>query len=329
MNNDNNVENKENIINEENIENKENIINEENIENKENIIKAENIDINDFINLDILKYTPKIINNSTITLNEKLNDNDKLELTDKDVYDILSDLYQYKFKMINYSKYNLEKEKIKIERVKPLIEKVMSSYKNKKMEIEQKDVELLYQLLENNEDNLNLYFDILTKVRDGSKEMIKDVYKINEKIFKFGLDYSLKHINNKLLNNIIMLSLTLFRMNNDKKVFLKEDILNHEIFQNTEFLVEWFFSIPHLPEKYRIYDKVEKNHRHLTATEIEKKELYPILISFLNTLFSIKIEESKIKDTFNTITNLFHYKEKEKDEIFTFIENALRKNKKK
>ena len=95
--------------------------------------------------------------------------------------------------------------------------------------------------MENNEENLKIYFHILTKVRDGGKEMIEDVYKINKKIFKFGLDYTLKQINNELLNNIIMLSQTLFRMNNNKKVFLKEEILNHEIFQNNRIFSRMVF----------------------------------------------------------------------------------------
>ena len=266
----------------EDLEKNNNLNNDNKEENKENIINDKITDINDFINLDFLKYTPKIIDESTLTLTEKLNNSIKLQLTNNDVYNILSELYKKEFKMINYSKYNLENERKKIDELNPLIQKLISSQKNKKMEITKKEVEDLYKLLENNEGYCNIYFDELSFLRTHNL-MIDDVFNINEKIFKIGLDHLLKKMDYDLMQ-LLVTSQSYYRMNDNKKEFIFDKIKNHEIFQNEHIFVNLFFSQSVLPTKLRIYDPIENKKKVISIKKIKKNDkdlLDSFIISFM------------------------------------------------
>ena len=109
----------------------------------------------------IIKYEEKKEKEKTKKDKEKENvykmfiNKDKLFLSEEDVYNIVSKIYNYDFKMLNKSDYNLDIEKKKL-KVSELAAKLLSFNKEKNINeiITDEEVNELYNLLENNIDNI-------------------------------------------------------------------------------------------------------------------------------------------------------------------------------
>ena len=121
---------------------------------------------------------------------------EELILTDEDIYNIVSTLYNYNFKMLDKSEYNLEREKEKLI-VNQLSEKLFSyNLKNNTKEtITDKEVNHLYELLKNI-DNLIKFFILLNNFRaTGKFEMTESIFNIIKNIFYIAVDYILVKTN--------------------------------------------------------------------------------------------------------------------------------------
>ena len=159
-----------------------------------------------------------------------------LTLTEEDVYNIVSSIYNLDFTMIDKTEYDLDKEKKKL-LVNQLSEKLFSfdldNHTDEK--ITDKEVEELYDLL-NNEDIKLKFFILLNNYRSTGKFiMTQRVFDIVTIIFKKTLDYMLNKPVPQLDGLVVILSQTFYMMKDEKKFYLQEAIKDHAIFKKQEF----------------------------------------------------------------------------------------------
>ena len=209
------------------------------------------------LNLDNFKYKIKIIYHPNIRVESKnviiykdntkknLNDNkskailyeeNEMTLNDEDIYNIVSTLYSYDFKMLNKTDYNLDIEKEKIKVVK-LSEKLLPSNKkdNPQELITEAEVNKLYELV-NVKENLMKFAIFLNNYRTRGKfKLTERAFDIVKNIFSKAQDYLLKNRDRAFADLIIILSQTFYIIKDGKKYFLQQAINSHELFKKEEF----------------------------------------------------------------------------------------------
>ena len=223
------------------------------LENKNEKQSEENLGLN----LDNFKYKIKIIYHPNIRVESKnviiykdntkknLNDNkskailyeeNEMTLNDEDIYNIVSTLYSYDFKMLNKTDYNLDIEKEKIKVVK-LSEKLLPSNKkdNPQELITEAEVNKLYELV-NVKENLMKFIIFLNNYRTKGKfKLTERAFDIVKNIFSKAQDYLLKNRDRAFADLIIILSQTFYIIKDGKKYFLQQAINCHELFKKEEF----------------------------------------------------------------------------------------------
>ena len=267
-----NKDNKE-IKNKENKENKE----KRNKENKEKVNKE-------------IEDKSKINNISKDKDNEEV-----LTLTDEDIYNIVSTLYNYNFKMVDKSEYNLEHEKEKL-LVNKLSEKLFSYNlkKNIKETITDEEVNNLYELLKN-KDNLMKFFILLNNFRaTGKFEMTESVFNIVKKIFYIALDYILVETNQKLDALIIILSQTFCIEKDDKKIYIQEVIKDHAVFQKEEFWKGHLNNI--IDEEIKKIEKDEEKGRMIYPKDVKTRKIKEIITTKIIPISSYMSEFGASKE---------------------------------
>ena len=290
---DNNNENKNQEKNDKKIKNKEKK-NKENkeIKNKEKINKENKEKVNKEI-----EDKSKINNISKDKDNEEV-----LTLTDEDIYNIVSTLYNYNFKMVDKSEYNLEQEKEKL-LVNKLSEKLFSyNLKNNiKETITDEEVNNLYELLKNN-DNLKKFFILLNNFRTTGKfEMTESVFNIVKKIFYIALDYILLKPNNELDGLIIVLSQTFYIEKDDKKIYIQEVIKDHALFQKEEFWKDHLKTI--IDKGIKKIEKDEKNEGIIYPKEVKTRKIQEIITTKIIPISSYMSEFGASKEFILKVIN--------------------------
>ena len=161
------------------------------------------------------------------------------------------------FELINIKDLDLIKESEKIKMFQ-LTLKLFSNIKkdeteiNNDINIEQKDIELIESFLKKHHCKI-VFLQKLSKFR------VKGNYYLNKKMFEIFSKF-FNHILNDIkedddvfsAKNIIVLSQTYYTKENDKKIYLQEDVKNHDIFKNINFWEKLFnFFIEKETQKYK------------------------------------------------------------------------------
>ena len=161
------------------------------------------------------------------------------------------------FELINIKDLDLIKESEKI-KMYQLTLKLFSNIKkdeteiNNDINIEQKDIELIESFLKKHHCKI-VFLQKLSKFR------VKGNYYLNKKMFEIFSKF-FNHILNDIkedddvfsAKNIIVLSQTYYTKENDKKIYLQEDVKNHDIFKNINFWEKLFnFFIEKETQKYK------------------------------------------------------------------------------
>ena len=161
------------------------------------------------------------------------------------------------FELINIKDLDLIKESEKIKMFQ-LTLKLFSNIKkdeteiNNDINIEQKDIELIESFLKKHHCKI-VFLQKLSKFR------VKGNYYLNKKMFEIFSKF-FNHILNDIkedddvfsAKNIIVLSQTYYTKENDKKIYLQEDVKNHDIFKNINFWEKLFnFFIEKETQKYQ------------------------------------------------------------------------------
>ena len=297
----NNIENDENIDKEDTIEDKE-IKGKENEYKKED--KTESRDNN-------LENQEKIFNESELTLNEE------------DIYNIVSILYNYDFKMLDKSQYNLDLEKENVKLFK-LSEKLLTfdGENNINEIITDDEVKILYEML-NNIDNIMKFFVMLNNYRaTGRYETTERAFNIIINIFRQAEDQLLTQRNMKLEGLVIILSQTFYIMKDGKKKYLQKVIKSHPLFKKETFWSNHMNDI--IDEEIIKMKNDEKNLNNKITEQNKKKKIYEIMLSKIIPISSymndFDLEEEIILKIINNIFEKYNIDEESKAMIISLLE---------
>ena len=316
-----------NIIKEKNEnenENKiENVKNEEDIGEKENQIKYKNKEENNI-------NEKKIIEKDNIDSQEEGENNNKkndieLTLNDEDIYNIISILYSYDFKMLDNSKYNLEKEKLKVE-VFILSQKLLTFDGENNIEeiITDNETNSLYELM-NDRENIFKFFVMLNNYRaTGRYETTERAFNIIINIFIKTENILLSQRDLKLEGLLIILSQTFYKMNNGVKIYLQKAIKDHAIFKKDSFWDNYLNDSIEI-EINKMKEDVESISIKLTE-EQKKKKINDIILSLILPI-STYMKEFEIKyEIILNITNKIFNKYEIDNETRNMILSLLESN---
>ena len=310
------------------IENNDKIDDKNIIEINENNSKIDNNIINkDKIN-NVIKEEDKETDIQQKDIDYKLEDqkdilnNKELILTDEDIYNIVSTLYGYNFKMINKSEYNLDIEKGKV-KVFKLTEKLLTfdGENNINEEITDEEVNNLYELL-NNRENLMKFFLMLNNYRaTGRYEATERALNIIINIFNKGQDYLLINREISLEGMIIILSQTFYIMKDGNKFFIQKAIKDHPLFKKEEFWENYLKD--GLDEEI---EKVKKNEKHESEKNLQIKVNEVMLskvIPISSYMRDFGLNDEKIINIVNNIFNRYEINEEGRNMILSLLEKKV------
>ena len=250
--------------------------------------------------------------------------NNELNLTEEDVYNIISTIYKYDFKMINKTEYDLKKEKEKLELIK--ISNNLFSFdadNNIKEKITDEEVNKLYVLLEN-KHNLKKFFILLNNYRSSGKiNMTERAYKIILKIFNICQNFLLKERDKDLEGLIIILSQTFFMMKKEEKIYLQVGVKDHEIFKKYDFWKNHLNDI--IEAEINRIEKDEKDGRMIYTKEVKEKKIKELVVTKVIPFSTYMLEFDAKKDTILSIINpvfdKFNLDETSKKMCLSMLEN--------
>ena len=289
-------ENNNKEINEEQIE-KNNIIIE--FKNQENQEKKEIIRNDDGENE---KINDKEVNKDNI---EEIYNDSELILTEDDIYNIVSTLYKYDFKMLNRKEYdlNIEKEKIKVSNLtKKLL--TFDGENNIKEIITDEEVNNLYNLLNDGPTILNVFIMLNNYRSTGRYEATERSFNIIKNIFNKAQDYLLNNRSILLEGLIIILCQTYYIMKDGQKVYIQKEIKNHPLFKKEEFWKNYLNET--LDEDIEKMLKEEKNINLEISKERHQKKINDLILSKI-VPFTSYMNDFELKDIsiMNIISNIF------------------------
>ena len=258
-----------------------------------------------------LEKQPDIINDSELILNEE------------DIYNIVSILYNYNFKMLDESEYNLDKEKEKIKVIK-LSKKLLSfNIENNIHEIiTDEEVNTLYELL-SNKDNIMKFFIILNNYRStGRCQLPEKVFNIIANIFNKAVDNLFITINLRIKGLILILSQTFYIMENGKKKYLQKVIKDHALFKKEEFWENYL--IEYIEEEIINLENNSKNLNIPLSEHNKKIKIYEIILSKIIPISSymneFEVKEEIILNISNKIFEKYQIDEEKKIMILSLLQ---------
>ena len=316
-----------------------------------NEIKANSSEIFDSIisnfvrDININNYKIKVINNKYIENKNKklileklvkkgyLIENDKIFLTDENIYEIVKIMYA-QFQFIDEKTYNLTEEQIKIN-VKKLTNKLLY-FGNKKLK--------LFELGNQdpiNTDELNLLFKYLDKSFNRLQFLkvlnlfrAKGIYEIPEKEFailikifiliadkiKSDNDFSCIHL-------LLILSQTFYCKKDGKEGYIQKYLKNHEIFSNLEIWKKYMNDS--IENELNRADKAEKNDNIKLNEENIKKKIINILstqlIPFCDNMIDFGMSVENIYKIIDPIMDKYQIKDNLKNVLDDLIKSKQNK----
>ena len=248
----------------------------------------------------------------------------KIILTEEDIYNIISTLYTYEFKMINKEDYDLKIEKGKLEIIE--VSNNLLSFdadNNINEKITDKEVDKLYELLKN-KFNLKKFFMLLNNYRASGKiNMTERAYNIIKKIFIMCQDYLLKERDKDLEELVIILSQTFFMLKNGEKIYLQIAIKDHQLYKKIEF---WKIHLDDIIEReINRIEKDEKEGRIVFAKEVKEKKIKELvftkIIPFSTYMREFDATKECILGIINPVMDKFNLDETSKMMCLSMLEN--------
>ena len=288
------------------------------------------------------KYKIKIIRDEEKNLLENENFKPKnstnnkqtqnLKITEIDIYNIVSKLYNYNYETIDKEEYNLDIEKDKIEITK-FTGKILGydffnleEFKNEALS--QNEINNFIDFIFTKEVYLIEFLMRLNNYRStGKYEFSMDLFNTIKIIFDKSADYLMKNKNERIYNFLIILSQTFYVMKNNEKYFLQKELKNKEFFSFTD---NWFNKIDSTirAELERFQNEVVKNYIDLSEKKKEKKKeeiIYTKLISYIASLNGFELDKEKIDKIILPLFDKYNVKEEMRQSILPLL-NVYKNN---
>lgn len=274
-----------------------------------------------------LKYEIKVINNRIISVvpPEKDNNDIQLNLNEEDVYNIVKEIYDYNFKLVNKKNYDLEEEYQNVKVVK-LANKLLfyeEGESENKINLSNDEIDTLYKLVDNYK-YLFSFVMILNNYRSAGKyEISKKVFDVIINIFIKAFEYLTKNENRQFATLLIILSQTFYYIDNGEKRFLQKDIKKLDIFKKAEF---WSNLIQGTIEDE--LEKVIKDEKRLGINvsserrKIKTNELVFLKITpYIYNLKDFEVDKEKIREIINPFIEKYITTRETTDIINSLINN--------
>ena len=214
--------------NEKNEENKNEIIEDNKVENREEKGIMNDLDKLFDKKFEIPKYKLNIIKNATFEVTKakdgKKKNYEQLTLDNEVIYSIVETMYNDHKNLIDQTEYDLDKQITVSSLSKKLIYSTITDEQYKT---------LLGWL--DNEDNLTIFYMVLTASRTKIQELDNKRFEIILEIFQKTLEKMCKKHNKKIERNIIIISDTFYKLENDKKIYISDKIKGHKLFSDKTF----------------------------------------------------------------------------------------------
>ena len=274
-----------------------------------------------------LKYEIKVINNRIISVvpPEKDNNDIQLNLNEEDVYNIVKEIYDYNFKLVNKKNYDLEEEYQNVKVVK-LANKLLfyeEGESENKINLSNDEIDTLYKLVDNYK-YLFSFVMILNNYRSAGKyEISKKVFDVIINIFIKAFEYLTKNENRQFATLLIILSQTFYYIDNGEKRFLQKDIKKLDKFKKAEF---WSNLIQGTIEDE--LEKVIKDEKRLGINvscerrKIKTNELVFLKITpYIYNLKDFEVDKEKIREIINPFIEKYITTRETTDIINSLINN--------
>lgn len=247
-----------------------------------------------------------------------------IELTKKDLYNIVELFYDNNFKMIDKTYYDLDIEKNKLAIIEKTGKLLGINFINKnKINIEivpEDELNNFINLLFSREEYLLEFLRCLNDFRTrGFLEFSEEQFNIIKIVFCKGCDYLLNHKSKTICYYLIIISQTFYKMNNGKKYYIQDEIKDKEFFSNIQFWIE-FVEIM-INEELMKFDKQMKNSKMSEEEKIKKKEdiICVQVLSLIPSFKNFNIKKESIDSLLLTIIEKYNLSEDKKNYIFSML----------
>ena len=269
--------------------------------------KDENSEIHQAVELS--KYNIKILNEEEKTsiecdtLKQKSKKLTKaLFYTAQDIFNIVKNIYDLNFKMINQDSFNLDKERNKII-ITDIMGKILSYNFDtrtfvKECNITQEEINYLFSAIFTEEEYFMKYLLCLNNYRTtGKYEISPNVFNIIKIIFDKKADELLVANNIKIAGFIVILSQTFYMMKDNEKYYLQKEVQKKQYFRDIKFWVNYFED--GITEDVIKFEEESKKIGAVYSDEKKEKKLEEIafskMASLVTSLTDFEIEKEKIE----------------------------------
>ena len=163
----------------------------------------------------------------------------------------------FNFSLVNKGNYDIDKEnnKIMISNCFDYMfcskEKNPKLFEKNKMVLEERKSKL-FKLIEEDKEYQKYSLQLLSNKRSkGVYELNNNVYEILVKILILITDKTLNEMDYNLINNVLILSQTFYKLENNEKVYLFQKLIGHELYKKEEFWSDYisYEIVTHIKKK--------------------------------------------------------------------------------
>lgn len=305
----------------------------------ENIIKQnlkpvnENILLNTYELYKTFNYDIKVIKNKKIDLNlyDKLIKEgyeirqEDFELSDYDIYYVAKKMFN--FSLVNKGNYDIDKEnnKAMISKCFDYMfyskEKNPKVYEKYKIALEEKKSKL-FKTIEESKECQKYSLQILSNMRaKGIYELTNNVHEILSKILLIISDKTLQKMDYYLANNVLILSQTFYKMENNEKIYLYQNLIGHQLYKKEEFWSDYINNeiVVHIKKKELNEKQIG---RILDEKDIIKRNndiVFAQLMTMAECMKNLGLEEKQIINVFTPMFDTYKMEDDKKETILQYL----------
>lgn len=284
-----------------------------------------------------IQYKIKILKNKNLNQNlyDRLVNNGydiKIEifkLTEKDIYFIIKKMYNFSLvKKENYD-INANDKKMFISKIINLMFNFKNQHNNiqeNNPKISEKQLQTLYKYIEEDKNYRICFLEKLGNKRaKGSLKLPINLYDIIIKIFLMISDFLLKERDINILMQVLILSQTFYKLENDKKVYIYHSICKHELYQKQELWNYYYKEIMLIEIQKRELNE-KKIGKVVDENEIKERNEEIAFAQLLSLCECMKNFDYKAEEIINLITPIFETYEINKENRDSIIDYISREN---